>query len=565
MKKYLSVIVLLLIALQLSAQEKGSFITVNGGLGPSGFLYELEGTGSKGVVEHKLGWNANLGYSYFFIPGFGLSTGIGVSYYNSIGKYTNGFERNSYFNLGTQMDDDELYGPGEYELRARLFNWQESQQAYFIDIPLLLSFKHKFGEKKLHGVFFNVGAKLKIPAIKKDFFVIDNEYDAMLNISGYYPEFNLEIGAIGDPQTPEHGYGTIKNPNEHLGWNGNLTIKPSIALVGEAGIIIGLSRRVDLMLGAYVDYGLNNIKKGEDAPLVIAPENYFPAANNYVGKNIAYTGMINSDMTGKVSTLSYGGKVGLAIKLGKLSPEDTLKNDASKEQHDALKRAEEELAKMLEKLESAMNNMGVSGSTVLDGVVLDSQNKSPLSAVIEVNNLNDELIAVAVSDPNTGKFSIALNPGEYTINTTELGYLFRSDSLLISETNTPKVINKIIFLNRIEIDQTVILNNIHFDFDKATLKRASFTDIEKVVKFMNDNPSVKLEIAGHTDNEGPSYYNKRLSQRRAQAVVNALIDRGISADRLTSVGYGKSKPIANNATSKGRALNRRTEFKILVK
>jgi outer membrane protein OmpA-like peptidoglycan-associated protein len=559
MKKFLSIIFLAIITLQVSAQEKGSFLTINGGLGPSGFNYDLKGINSEGVVQHKLGWNANVGYSYFFTPGFGLTTGVGISYYNSIGKYTNGFERDNYFNLGIQMDDDSYYGPNEYELRARLFNWQESQQAYFIDIPLMISLKHKFGDKKTFGLFLNAGAKIKIPVIRKDFYVIDN-YDGMLNVSGYYEVYNLEIGAQPDPQTPEHGFGTINNPNEKLDWNGEISIKPSIALVGEAGFLIGLSRRVDLMLGAYIDYGLNNIKKGDNSPLLTAPDKYLPDANNSIGKNISYAGMINSDVTDKVSTLSYGGKIGLTIKLGKLTPlsEDTIV-DRSDDIYAVLLQSQEELARVNALLDSLLNAQ-IPDVPLLTGVVLDSKDKTPVpTAVIEITDFNHEMITTTVADAVTGKFSAALDQGSYIINTTKEGYIFKSDSVVIEK----QVVNKVILLDKIEVDKTVILNNIHFDFDKATLKSESYVEIEKVVRLLKENPTVILELAGHTDNIGAAYYNKRLSQRRAKAVVDELIKQGISSDRLKSVGYGMEKPIAPNDTEKGRALNRRTEFKIL--
>ncbi|MDL2239449.1 OmpA family protein [Bacteroidales bacterium OttesenSCG-928-L14] len=538
--------------------EKGSFLTINGGLGPSGFSYNLKGVNTDGSVHQKLGWNAGIGYSYFFTNWFGLSTGVGISYHNSIGKFSNGFERDNYYNLGMQMDDDSYYGPNEYELRARLFNWQESQQAYFIDVPLMISLKHKFGEKKVFGLFFNAGAKIKIPVIRKDFYVIDNNYDGMLNVSSFYEVYNLEIGAEPDPQTPEHGFGTINNPNEKLGWNGELSIKPSIALVGEAGFLIGLSRRVDLMLGAYIDYGLNNIKKGDDSPLLKAPENYLPNANDNIGNNIAYAGMINSDATNKVSTISYGGKIGLAIKLGRITKpvEETVKDTI----YSIIVESQEELVHINTQIDSLITTIVEVKIPLLEGVVLDSKDKTPVTiAVVEITNQNNEMIATTVSDAATGKFSVSLDPGSYIINTTKEGYIFNSDSVTIEK----QVVNKVIYLDKIEVDKTVVLNNIHFDFDKATIKPESYMEIEKVVRLLKDNPSVVLELAGHTDNVGSAWYNKNLSQKRAQAVVNELVNQGISADRLTGVGYGLEKPIAPNDTAKGRALNRRTEFKIL--
>jgi outer membrane protein OmpA-like peptidoglycan-associated protein len=91
----------------------------------------------------------------------------------------------------------------------------------------------------------------------------------------------------------------------------------------------------------------------------------------------------------------------------------------------------------------------------------------------------------------------------------------------------------------------------------------SHTELNKVVEYMNSNPKMKIEIGGHTDNVGTKEYNKALSQNRAKSVYNYLIEKGVSADRLSYKGYDFSIPIADNDTEEGRALNRRTEFKVI--
>ena len=91
----------------------------------------------------------------------------------------------------------------------------------------------------------------------------------------------------------------------------------------------------------------------------------------------------------------------------------------------------------------------------------------------------------------------------------------------------------------------------------------SFYELDKLVILLEDVPNLEIEISGHTDNTGSKVFNELLSQRRADAVVNYLIDKGIDENRLTAKGYGSSRPIANNDNSQGRALNRRTEFEII--
>ena len=109
------------------------------------------------------------------------------------------------------------------------------------------------------------------------------------------------------------------------------------------------------------------------------------------------------------------------------------------------------------------------------------------------------------------------------------------------------------------------MKNIFFDFDKATLRPESTSELERLMKFLNDIPSMKIEIAGHTDSKGADDYNLKLSANRAQAVVDHLTKNGIASSRLTAKGYGETKPIAGNDTDEGRQLNRRTEFEIKSK
>lgn len=122
-----------------------------------------------------------------------------------------------------------------------------------------------------------------------------------------------------------------------------------------------------------------------------------------------------------------------------------------------------------------------------------------------------------------------------------------------------------ILAGSIEVGVTVRLENIYFDFDKTTLKSESFTELNKVVELLNQNSSVEIEIAGHTDNKGSDQYNEDLSQGRSQSVVDYLISQGIASYRLSARGYGESKPVDTNDTDAGRANNRRVEFTVLKK
>jgi outer membrane protein OmpA-like peptidoglycan-associated protein len=122
---------------------------------------------------------------------------------------------------------------------------------------------------------------------------------------------------------------------------------------------------------------------------------------------------------------------------------------------------------------------------------------------------------------------------------------------------------KNIALQPIEINANVVLKNIFFDVNKFELKNESLVELDKLVQLLTENPSLKIEISGHTDNVGKPADNLALSNERAKAVVNYLVSKNIPAQRLTPKGYGEANPIAENNTEEGRALNRRTEMKVL--
>lgn len=119
--------------------------------------------------------------------------------------------------------------------------------------------------------------------------------------------------------------------------------------------------------------------------------------------------------------------------------------------------------------------------------------------------------------------------------------------------------------DEIKVGETFQLNNVYFAFNKWDLLPESFDELNTVVKFLTDNPKVEIEVSGHTDNIGSDSYNMNLSQKRADAVKNYLTSKGIAAKRVSSKGYGKTKPIATNSTELGREQNRRVEFTITKK
>jgi len=203
--------------------------------------------------------------------------------------------------------------------------------------------------------------------------------------------------------------------------------------------------------------------------------------------------------------------------------------------------------------------------TLLKGVITDALTKEPLEAEISlIDNLKNIEIATFKSNSKTGKFLVALPSGvNYGIAVKKEKYLFHSENFDIPAGFEYNEVEKDIQLKNIAVGNKIVLKNIFFDFDKASLRPESTAELERLQKLLTDLPTLKIEISGHTDNKGSESYNKTLSENRAKAVVEYLISKSIDKSRLEFKGYGLSQPIAGNETDEGRQLNRRTEFKIL--
>jgi len=212
------------------------------------------------------------------------------------------------------------------------------------------------------------------------------------------------------------------------------------------------------------------------------------------------------------------------------------------------------------------DNIKPSPVIYLTGKIYDKKTLLPLLANIEIYNLdNNQLIYKANSNYWNGEYLACMpKTNRYAINVQSDNHLFYSEYFSL---DTLKKIEKYYQLNiplkQIETGASVCLKNIFYETDKYELKPESEIELNKLVDFLEKYPNIKIEISGHTDNVGSAEYNKILSTNRAKSVYDYLISKGISANRITYVGYGFSKPIAPNDTPEGRALNRRTEFKII--
>lgn len=202
--------------------------------------------------------------------------------------------------------------------------------------------------------------------------------------------------------------------------------------------------------------------------------------------------------------------------------------------------------------------------TVFKGVTIDAISRKPVMATIDIiDNSNGQVIQTITTNSATGKFLLSLNSGKnYGIAVKADGYLFHSENFDIPANSEYNLVDKTIELKNIAVGSKIALRNIFFAFGLSTLDPKSNTELDRLVKLMKDVPALKVEISGHTDNIGSESSNQKLSEDRAAAVVNYLISKGISKDRLQPKGYGSSRPVATNNSDEGRQQNRRTEFEI---
>lgn len=200
------------------------------------------------------------------------------------------------------------------------------------------------------------------------------------------------------------------------------------------------------------------------------------------------------------------------------------------------------------------------------GKVINKKTNTPVEAKISYELLPDgKEIGIARSNPVTGEYKIVLPAGyKYGFLAVAEGFVSINENLDLKNTYKYYEVKKDLYLVPIEHGQSIRLNNIFFEFAKYDLLEDSYSELNRVVEFMQKNPSIKIQIAGHTDNVGTKTFNNLLSERRAKAVAEYLISKGIEKNRIKTIGFGMEKPIASNDTDEGRQLNRRVEFTIIM-
>ena len=199
------------------------------------------------------------------------------------------------------------------------------------------------------------------------------------------------------------------------------------------------------------------------------------------------------------------------------------------------------------------------------GKVINAKTKEPIGTNVSYESLIEgEELGIARSNATTGDYQIVLPAGAaYSFLASAEGFISINENIDLNDLGEYKEIEVNLELVPLEKGQAVRLNNVFFDVNKYDLKEEAYTELNRLVKVFEENPSLIVEIAGHTDSDGSSSSNRELSNNRAKAVHSYLIEKGVPEDKITYKGYGEDEPVESNDTDEGKALNRRVEFVIV--
>jgi len=436
MKKQLIIALSLLFCANTQAQETGHTLFFNAGAGMHHLSYDL----LNGTQKGGAGYSFNAGYSYFFNQRWGIQTGIGLQSFRSTAtlNYTTGVP---------SVDTDGA----AYEYRTYYNNWKEKQQLVFFDIPLGVQYRRDFKEKI--QLLATVGLKLSLP-VKKTYKTTGGE----LVTSGVYSQWNVELKDM-----PQHGFNTI---TEQL--TGNVSIKPSYSGFAELGALYGLSPKLDLYAGGYVNLGLNNVLKS-DNKLVYQQDG-------------VYNGVLASNQTDKARIISMGLKVGVRWHFG--NKKAAIEPSTQVQIEQTLPVAEKAIAdkapeiKEEPKVEIAEEPVIVENASQTSEIPKAADAEKPLAKVIPA--------------PAISRKDAAYKSARAIAASTVISFKFNS--------NQP--------------------SNLEDDKLKA------------LSKILKTNTGMTLRIVGHTDNHGSRKVNYKIGLQRAENVRQKFLKYGVASSQL---------------------------------
>jgi OOP family OmpA-OmpF porin len=179
---------------------------------------------------------------------------------------------------------------------------------------------------------------------------------------------------------------------------------------------------------------------------------------------------------------------------------------------------------------------------------------------VQLLNVSSKKTRSGITDPS-GSFNLKMTSGKYIVKLYKGEELLKESAIEIPELDGRRIYNKVTIQVLYE-DRTVFtLDDLHFDYNSAVIKNESFGMLDRLAEYLKSEQGVQFEIAGHTDSDGSDADNLTLSNKRATAVKDYLVKRGVPASQLKAKGYGEKEPIADNSTAEGKAKNRRTEIR----
>jgi outer membrane protein OmpA-like peptidoglycan-associated protein len=201
----------------------------------------------------------------------------------------------------------------------------------------------------------------------------------------------------------------------------------------------------------------------------------------------------------------------------------------------------------------------------LSGKIINTKTGKQLEEGYEVKfRVNGVESPAFVYDATTASYTLRLPVGyNYDLTPSVLNFYNKFEPVDLSKAAPMSKISRNFYVTPIEVGQSVDIENIYFETGRAGLKPESYRSLSALIEFLNEYPNVRVEIGGHTDNVGSAQVNQRVSEERAKAVADYVIENGVSPERVVSKGYGFSKPKASNRTAEGRAQNRRVGFTII--
>lgn len=220
--------------------------------------------------------------------------------------------------------------------------------------------------------------------------------------------------------------------------------------------------------------------------------------------------------------------------------------------------SENKIVQVIELMSEASAAMA---TRTLTGNIFIKSTRSPLWAYISIYNAATKTLVKKIESDPDGLYKIELPPGTYHIQVEKDGYV--NENVTLEITSSTQNLIKDFEMTLLKVGETIRLPHVYFARGGVALLESSNESLDQLYTLLNDNPKMRIELLGYTDNQGDANLNIRLSEQRVAAIKDYLVAKGISETRITGKGYGGSKPIASNATEETRQLNRRVEFKII--